>query len=74
MRARTLRTQPPGPPGRAGSVPWGLPPGYPASWRAQGIPGEEFPGLGAFLAAPAGQGHSISISPSTSPYSPDFEH
>ena len=29
---------------------------------------------GGFLAAPAGLGHSISKTPCTSPYSPNFEH
>ena len=59
---------------RASSVLQGLPPGHPAHRRAQGIPGEEFHGLGGFLAAPAGRGHSISKMPRTSPYSPNFEH
>ena len=56
------------------SVPLGLPPGYPGHRRAQGIPGEEFHGLGGFLAAPAGRGHSISKMPRTGPYNPNFEH
>ena len=71
---RSLRTQLPGPLARASSVPLGLPPGYPGYRRAQGIPGEEFHGLGGFLAAPAGRGHSISKMPRTGPYNPNFEH
>ena len=59
---------------RASSVLQGLPPGHPVHRRAQGIPGEEFHGLGGFLAAPAGPGHSISKMPRTSPYNPNFEH
>ena len=71
---QALRTQLPGPLARASSVPQGLPPRHPARWRAQGIPGEEFHGLGGLLAAPAGPGHSVSKTPHTSPYSSNFEH
>ena len=68
------RTQRPGVGRRASSVPLGLPPGHPGYWRAHGIPGEEFHGLGGFLVAPAGRGHSISKMPRTGPYNPNFEH
>ena len=55
-----------------GATPWV--PQIPAGPGHPRIPGEEFHGLGGFLAAPAGPGHSISKMPRTSPYNPNFEH